>query len=310
MKTFNSTLDNGTANHAGNLSSKGSMIFLKTVIVKYILLSIAVFLNSSIYAQLPPVPQTLENSQCIDTSMVEVRYSFKFKSHSSQKQYNEDIRVVQVGRNTIKDYSEIVYHYDSLATENYKKGLSTSNNPHVTYPCEIYSYLANKQRLIKYRMILNAGVLCYPSEWEELQWEYSSEEPVKIHDLYCNKAITRFAGREYIAYYTIDIPMSYGPYKFYGLPGLIVRLEESSGMYIWEMCSLNRGATPIYLYEYEKEQKCTEESAARTIYRMMTSPMTFLSSTGSGIMVRQRDGSFGAPSKGEEKILYEPIELK
>lgn len=278
--------------------------------MKYLFSIIAVLVWFNSYAQLSPVPQTLDDSQCIDTANTVIRYSFRFKNHSSQVQYNEDLRVVQIGKTIIKDYSEIVFHYDSLATYNFKKGLSTSNNPNVTFPCEIYSYPREKKRHEKYRMILNAGVLCYPSEWEEINWVYTTDKSVRLHGYTCSMATTKYAGREYIAWYTLDVPISYGPYKFYGLPGLIVKLEESSGMYIWEMCSLDRKSAPIYSYQYEKEQKCTAKTAAQTIYRMMTTPMTFLSSVGSRIMMRRADGSFGSPAKGEEEIPYESIELR
>lgn len=277
--------------------------------MKYILSVFAILICFDSNAQLSPSPQTLDNCQCIDTARLEIRYSFKFKNHPSQKDYYEDIRVIQVGRNVIKDFSEIVYHYDSLATEKFKKGLSTSNNPNVTFPCEIYSYQKAKRRNEKYRMILDAGVLCYPSAWTDLNWNYSSEDAIKLFGYTCNKATTRFAGREYTAWYTLDVPIPYGPYKFSGLPGLIVRLE-SKGMYLWEMCSLSRAPSCIYNYQYEKEQKCTAETAARTISRMMTTPMTFLRSAGSKIMVRQSDGSFAPPATGEKEIPYEPIELK
>lgn len=278
--------------------------------MKYILLIISTLVCAGAYAQLAPVPQVLDSYLCIDTTDIEIRYSFKFKNHPSQKQYNEDIRVVQIGKAVVKDYSEIVYHYDSLATENFKKGMMTKNNPYATFPCEIFNYTKEKRRQEKYRMILNAGVLCYPSEWKEFNWIYSGDEPVDFAGYTCNKAGVKFAGREYVAWYTLDLPIPFGPYKFYGLPGLIVKLEETTGMYIWEMCSLSRKKTPICDYQYEKEQKCTAETAAKTIFRMMTSPMTFLNSTGSKIMVRQNDGAFGTPSKGEKKNLYEPIELK
>ena len=43
---------------------------------------------------------------------------------------------------------------------------------------------------------------------------------------------------------------------------------------------------------------------------MMTTPMTFLSSAGSRVMVRQNDGSFGSPAKDEKEMPYEHIELR
>lgn len=40
------------------------------------------------------------------------------------------------------------------------------------------------------------------------------------------KAITSFAGRNYNAWFTDEIPFSEGPYKFNGLPGLIVMIAD------------------------------------------------------------------------------------
>ncbi len=69
---------------------------------------------------------------------------------------------------------------------------------------------------------------------------YLSEEPVpKIHWILvngeknigifrCKKALTHFRGRDYIAWYTPDIPLKYGPWKLYGLPGLILEAIDQS----------------------------------------------------------------------------------
>lgn len=51
----------------------------------------------------------------------------------------------------------------------------------------------------------------------------------KIGEYNAQKAITSFGGREWTAWFTIDIPFQDGPYKFYGLPGLIVKIEDKTG---------------------------------------------------------------------------------
>lgn len=43
----------------------------------------------------------------------------------------------------------------------------------------------------------------------------------------CHKASTRFRGRDYTAWYSEELPMPYGPYKFNGLPGLILCIYDS-----------------------------------------------------------------------------------
>lgn len=277
---------------------------------KICLLMFAICIGLPTHAQWEASPQSLDNHQCIDTAGLVIQYSFKFKHHSGQQLYNEDVRVLQIGRKVVKDYSQIVYHYDSLATENFRKGRPTDNNLHPTYPCELYNFLREKRVDEKYRMVLNAGTLCYSSDWKDMQWEFSSESPVRILGYACSKARTSYAGREYTAWYAPDLPAAYGPYKFHGLPGLILKVEDSNGMYVWEAFSIRQSKAPIYLYTYEKEIKCSRREALQTIGRMMRKPITFLTSAGINLMLSRGDGTFGPPSGNEKENPYEPIELE
>lgn len=277
---------------------------------KICLLLFVICIGFPAHAQWEASPEPLDNYQCIDTAGLVIQYSFKFKYHSGQQAYNEDIRVVQIGRKVVKDYSQIVYHYDSLATENFRKGRPTNNNLHPTYPCELYNYPKEKRTDEKYRMILNAGTLCYSSDWKDMQWEFSPESPVRILGYMCNKARANYAGREYTAWYTPDLPASYGPYKFHGLPGLILKVEDSNGMYVWEAFSIRQSPVPINLYTYGKGIECSRREALQTIGRMMRKPVTFLTAAGVNLMLSRGDGTFGPPSGNEKENKYEPIELE
>lgn len=54
----------------------------------------------------------------------------------------------------------------------------------------------------------------------------------KIGEYNAQKATTSFGGREWTAWFSTDIPFQDGPYKFYGLPGLIVKIEDNTGSHI------------------------------------------------------------------------------
>lgn len=58
-----------------------------------------------------------------------------------------------------------------------------------------------------------------------MNWEISHEEK-KIDSLNCIKATCVFRGRTYIAWFTPEIPLSFGPWKMGGLPGLVVDLHD------------------------------------------------------------------------------------
>jgi GLPGLI family protein len=52
------------------------------------------------------------------------------------------------------------------------------------------------------------------------------------------KATLRYGGRDWIAWFCPEIPLSDGPYKFCGLPGLILKVYDNRMHYIFEAISI------------------------------------------------------------------------
>ncbi|WP_261509795.1 GLPGLI family protein [Chryseobacterium paludis] len=65
-------------------------------------------------------------------------------------------------------------------------------------------------------------------------WKLINETKV-INSIACKKAEVHYKGREWTAWYSTDIPFPYGPYKFSGLPGLIVKITDKTGDYDFEL---------------------------------------------------------------------------
>lgn len=103
-------------------------------------------------------------------------------------------------------------------------------------------------------------------EDRKIDWKILTET-VKIGEYEAQKAETLFAGRKWYAWFTQDIPFQDGPYKFKGLPGLIVKLEDEKGDYSFDLQQSkkiaefpnfdSRGGNPIKVKraDYEKQEK-------------------------------------------------------
>lgn len=69
---------------------------------------------------------------------------------------------------------------------------------------------------------------------EELKFNWNIlNDKQKIGEYNTQKATMEFGGRKWTAWFSTDIPFQDGPYKFFGLPGLIVKIEDDEKNYSW-----------------------------------------------------------------------------
>ena len=73
------------------------------------------------------------------------------------------------------------------------------------------------------------------SEDLKFNWKIDPSEKQKIGEYNTQKATTDFGGRQWTAWFCTDVPFQDGPYKFSGLPGLIVKVEDVGKNYSWEL---------------------------------------------------------------------------
>lgn len=91
----------------------------------------------------------------------------------------------------------------------------------------VYKNLATK-KLISRSFFYKIAYLTEEPKIPNLKWTILKEKK-KIGSLDCQKATTRFRGRNYTAWFTMTIPISNGPWKLQGLPGLILEATDDTG---------------------------------------------------------------------------------
>lgn len=85
--------------------------------------------------------------------------------------------------------------------------------------------LITKIRKFKENYILNEVI-------PDINWDIKSEFKT-LSTFHCQKAVGYFRGRTYTAWFTESIPVSIGPWKLQGLPGLILEAKDDSDRYYY-----------------------------------------------------------------------------
>jgi GLPGLI family protein len=71
----------------------------------------------------------------------------------------------------------------------------------------------------------------------KINWKIEKDTK-KIGSFICKKATTFFRGRNYIAWFTSEIPLPFGPWKLNGLPGIILEAYDNNKYVYWYFKSI------------------------------------------------------------------------
>jgi GLPGLI family protein len=86
--------------------------------------------------------------------------------------------------------------------------------------------------------------LKYKQDLKQIEWEIQPENK-EILGFSVQKATGDFAGRNYIAWFAPELPFSDGPYKFSGLPGLILEISDLKNHYHFSLTAFQELANPV-----------------------------------------------------------------
>ncbi|MDE7465048.1 MAG: GLPGLI family protein [Muribaculaceae bacterium] len=98
----------------------------------------------------------------------------------------------------------------------------------------------------------------YDEPFSEIDWVINEDSTKTILDYQCIMATTDYHGRKWAIWFTPEIPMQDGPWKFCGLPGLIMEASEPSGQHSFTVTGIEISTQPIFPIfntEYEKMER-------------------------------------------------------
>ena len=88
----------------------------------------------------------------------------------------------------------------------------------------------------------------------KLKWKMGAATK-EILSYTCMQAEIELDGKKILAWFTPDIPISIGPDKYYGLPGLILEANVNQGQQVWLAASIDKTVPSKELLSKPKEGK-------------------------------------------------------
>lgn len=97
----------------------------------------------------------------------------------------------------------------------------------------------------------------YIEPFPKFEWKITNDQK-KILNYVCQKATLHYKGRDYVAWFSSEIPLQNGPWKFGGLPGLIFEIVDSKNHYSFQLIGIKK-EHKIFPESLVKKQLTTKE---------------------------------------------------
>jgi GLPGLI family protein len=279
----------------------------------------ATYVNAS-----APRSISILNMNVVDSGNIKIFYALNATDISKPETY-DDLQCLEIGSHLSKYFSYYVYKNDSLLTDWKRKNpnIQGKNNPMqlgikgklegwTEYIYSEYFKDFSKNELTEYARM--------PLYLEKYNAQYSESIPVQnwvigdetltVAGYLCQKATCQFRGRDYTAWFTTDIPINNGPWKFGGLPGLILKVYDRDNLFTFECVGIenHKQKFPIEInkvfeqYKKTDRQKLwkTKKEVQEDYHKLM------LITTGGDIVVF----SSKDPTYHEVQAPYNPLELE
>ncbi|GHA48569.1 hypothetical protein GCM10007103_31860 [Salinimicrobium marinum] len=179
---------------------------------------------------------------------------------------------------------------------------------------EYYIYKGVPAEKITYALEIVTDKYRYTDNKNLFNWTVLDERDT-IAGFRVQKATTSFAGRYFIAWFTEEIPISEGPYKFNGLPGLIVKIGDDKGHYVFELTRIKKLKDPIpFTFQMEDLIDTEKEKLSELEKEYKRDPVGFSERSVPGVKIQYGSGTDRKKIEQERKEKLKkqnnPLELR
>jgi GLPGLI family protein len=226
---------------------------MKNCLLVAVFIALSNGLQAQNFAYVLRIYVDLEKYSTIDSAYLKCSYRLTYLPDSLNLERKvTDKQILLIGKAISKYYSQVALDYNQYVKEYVKRNQAYPSSSDGAWTYEVFkNYPPNKETVtdIGTRLMSNYR---YEEPLPVFDWKMTGEKQLILSYL-CQKATATFRGRDYIAWFTMDIPVDNGPWKFGGLPGLILKVADTKNNFVYECDGLEqlKKKEPIKFYKLD-----------------------------------------------------------
>lgn len=236
----------------------------------------------------------------LDTVQLRIQYAVKYRS-TKEEPLKESFEALFIG-NQITEYRENIHQYGGEHMPEALKGDPTKWDEEMMKLAKVFE---NKMNLYKatpftiqknypekgiqrcYNYLMFEGFksnkprvnpnIYYDEPMAQFNWELEDGDTV-ICSYTCQRASTLFRGRVWKVWYAPELPYQDGPWKLQGLPGLIMKAEDTEGDFHFEAVEIRKPGVEYIVKHpaYEQYVRGTPKRLKELTDMLYKNPRTLL----------------------------------
>lgn len=194
----------------------------------------------------------LSRFEVLDTCRFMVIYTKKCIQDTLKREILADTMRLYVGSTYTAFFSNGLFVMDSIYTAH---GCIRKYGGIDFYDGGFYYFLlAEHEMRVQNRIpFTNDYAIVYTQPTIPFAWRIDVNTIKQILGYDCMKAETRYGNRNWTAWFASDLPISCGPWKFSGLPGLILEATSADGEFAFDAIAIKPFRAPIKYYRWKEK---------------------------------------------------------
>ena len=223
--------------------------------------------------------QATAREPVIDRAHMKCLYRYVYTFDTLKNELRDDLLILQIGKDVSKCYSYYTFQSDSLQrtpdgakvwSELFRRAIEKDgiygDFPHVRMSTYVYKNYPTGQMTITDR--ISSQSYRYVDSLHAQTWTMG-DSTREVLGYTCQQATADFRGRRWTTWFTTDIPVSDGPWKLGGLPGLILEAYDEGQQHVFTAVGLERVADePIIFNQKDGHNRRFEPTNRLDFLRM------------------------------------------